>query len=136
MPFGHNDKNFFNYLDNMERNFFGDITQDFSQFRTDIIDKGNAFLLQAELPGFSKEDIKINIENKMLTIQAEHISNTEEKKENFVRRERKYGSFSRSFDISAIDMDQIKASYENGILSLELPKKEPVVPANRQIEIK
>ena len=102
MPFRHNENNLFRYLDEMERNFFNNSLDSASQFRTDIIDRGNAYALQAELPGFDKDDIHISIDNDMLTIQAEHKEEKEEKKDDFVRRERRYGSFSRSFDISNI----------------------------------
>ena len=60
--------------------------------RTDILDKGDHYQLQAELPGFNKEDIKINLEGDCLTIQAEHKEETEEKKKEYVRKERHYGS--------------------------------------------
>ena len=59
----------------------------------------------------------------------------EDKKQNYVRRERRYGSLSRSFDISGIEADKITASYENGVLTLELPKKAESQPAARQVEI-
>ena len=58
MPFGRNEKSLFDYLDNFEPNFFGDaFGGNVSQFRTDIVDKGDKYVLQAELPGFAKEDI-------------------------------------------------------------------------------
>lgn len=135
MPFGRNDRNLFRYLDNMEKSFFGDMASDFPQFRTDIIDKGDKYVLEAELPGFTKEDINIDIQNDRLIVSAEHNENTEEKKENFVRKERRFGSFSRSFDISSVKADEITAEYKNGILELNLPKKAGEVPASRRIEI-
>lgn len=131
MPFGNKDVNLFNYLDNVEKNFFKDFSSDLSQFRTDIIDKGNKYVLQAELPGFKKEDIKIDLIDNTLTIKAEHNEDMEEKKENFVRRERKYGSFSRSFDVSGINVENIHAAYNDGILELELPKVEKQIPQSR-----
>lgn len=136
MPFsGRNENNLFNYLDNLEKNFFQDNFSDFSQFRCDIIDKGNCYALQAELPGFSKEEIKIDLKDNMLTISAEHKEENETKEHNFIRRERKYGSFSRSFDVSGIDTEKIGASYNNGVLSLDLPKLEPQLPQSKQINI-
>ncbi len=136
MPFEHSDRNLFNYLDNLERSFFTDSTSNLTQFRTDIIDKGSEFVLQADLPGFKKEEIKIDLNNDTLSIRAEHNEDKEVKEENFVRRERRYGSFSRSFDISNIDRDKISASYNDGVLELTLPKLERTVPAARQIEVK
>ena len=102
-----------------------------------MLDKGDKFVLEAELPGFQKEDIDIHVEGNTLTISAQHKEESEEKKEGkFVRRERKYGSFTRSFDISDIDQAKINASYDNGILSVELPKQVEVVPAPTKINIK
>ena len=136
MPFGHRENNLFNYFDNMEKNFFGDMAQSFSTFRTDVIDEGDKYVLKAELPGFQKEDIKIDIEGNYLTISAQHSDETEEKKNNYVRRERRYGSFARSFDISDIKSNDITADYTRGILSLNLPKVEGTVPESRRIEIR
>ncbi len=136
VPFSRRENNLFSYLDNMERNFFGDMAQDFPSFRADIIDNGNQFVLKAELPGFKKEEIKIDIKDNMLTISAEHKDETEEKKDNYVRRERRYGSFVRTFDISNIKGNEISADYNEGILSLNLPKLEAKVPETRMIDIK
>lgn len=125
----------FRELDNMERSFFGNGSV-VSAFRTDVSDTGDAFKLEAELPGFSKDDIKINIENDCLTISAERKFDDEDKKKNFVKRERFYGSYSRSFDVTGIDTDAIEASYNDGVLTLTMPKKKAEVPASRRLEIK
>lgn len=136
IPFAHED-NLFHYLDNMEKNFFtgfGDV----SQFRCDIQDQGDSFLLEAELPGFKKENIKIDLKGDNLTISASHNSETEERdqKNGYIRRERKFGSFSRSFDVSGVDVSRIDAEYTNGILALTLPKKQPEIPAATSINIR
>jgi len=100
------------------------------------VDQGDQFVLQAELPGFDRKDISIDITNSFLTIRAEHRDDREEKKNSFVRRERRYGSFSRGFDVSGIKTSEIKAKYENGILELKLPKAEPTPePKARKIDI-
>ena len=136
IPFGRSEKNLFRYLDNMEKSFLGDFGRNFSEFRTDIIDKGDKYILEAELPGFEKKDIKIDLIGNSLRITAEHDENSEEKKDNYIRRERKYGSFSREFDVTGIDTGAIKANYDKGVLTLDLPKSkpEPSTPG-RQIEI-
>ncbi|MFQ8600837.1 MAG: Hsp20 family protein, partial [Oscillospiraceae bacterium] len=72
MPFDHRQRNMFSYLDKLEKDFFGDAIGSFSQFRTDIIEKDDRYILQAELPGFTKEDIHIELEGDYLTIRAEH----------------------------------------------------------------
>jgi len=106
-----------------------------SLFRTDVKDMGEAYRLEAELPGFSKDDINISIEDERMTISVERKQDNSEDKPNYLRRERFYGSYSRSFDLSGIDAEKISASYNDGILSLELPKQAPVVPASRRLEI-
>lgn len=105
------------------------------ELRTDITDKGDSFVLEADLPGFKKEDIKIDLENDRLTIKAERHSNTETTKNGYVRRERSFGSFERSFDVSGIDTAGIKANYTDGVLTLTLPKRPELVPDNRSIAI-
>ena len=129
IPFGREENSLFNYLDNMERSLFTGFG-DMSQFRCDIQDKGDSYLMEAELPGFNKEDIAIDLNGDNLMITARHNSESGEKddKGNYVRRERKFGSFSRSFDVSGIDTTAIKAAYNNGILELTLPKKGEVTP--------
>ena len=107
-----------------------------SSFRTDVRDTGDAYVLESELPGFKKEDININIENDCLTISAERKLDDEDKKSGFVKRERYYGSFSRSFDVTGINTDNIEAKYDGGVLTLTLPKKVETVPASRRLEIK
>ena len=140
MPFNRrrNEASLFDYLDNMERSFFGDMTQNLAQFRTDILDRGDHYELQAELPGFEKEDINIDIKDDYLTISAEHSSNDEEKDEkgNYIRRERSFGSYKRSFGISNVEHDGISAEYKNGVLTIELPKKKAEEPVSKRLEIK
>ena len=116
--------------------FFEPAREMMKAFSTDIIDNGDGFTLNAELPGFKKEDIKINIEKDLLTISAERKSEEKEDEPNYVRKERFYGSYSRCFDLKGIDTDKIEASYNDGVLSLVLPKKAEEVPSARSIEIK
>lgn len=118
-----------------ERNFnVFDPFADFDRFydgrqmpsiKTDIKDNGDAFELSAELPGFNKEDISIDIDKDRLVISAEHSENKDEKDENgkYIRRERYAGVCSRSFFVGdAIRPEDISAKYEDGILRLSVPK--------------
>ena len=134
IPFERND-NLFNAFDNFERSFFGGNTP--TVFRTDIRDEGDKFVLEAELPGFAKEDIPLDVKAGILTITAQHKESNDEKdkKGSYIRRERRYGSFTRSFDISGIQEQDITAAYHDGVLELALPKARQEVPAARQIEI-
>lgn len=136
IPFARHDDNVFDLFDNFERSFFGDNSA--STFRTDIRDEGDKFVLEAELPGFKKEDIKLDLKDGILTVSAQHSESSEEKdkKGSYIRRERRYGSFARKFDVSGIQEEGITAAYNNGVLELTLPKAQPVVPAARQIEIR
>ena len=107
-----------------------------SAFRTDVLDTGDAFKLECELPGFKKEDIKLDVENDCLTISAERKAENKDEKDNYIKRERFYGSFTRCFDVSGINVDAIEASYTDGMLNVTLPKKAAEVPASRRLEIK
>ena len=103
----------------------------------DIRDAGDKFVLEAELPGFEREDIGIDLDGTTLVITARHSSESGEKDKdgNYLRRERKFGSFSRSFDVSGVDTEHISAAYKNGVLELTLPKQAARVPQARRIEI-
>ena len=137
IPFDRRDENMFDLFDNFEKKFFGNTTANLPAFRTDIRDQGDKFLLEAELPGFNKEDISLELKEGILTIKAEHKENHDQKDEqgSYIRRERRYGSFSRTFDVTGIDESAITAAYNNGILELTQPKLAPVVPETRQIAI-
>ena len=108
-----------------------------NQFRTDVTDEGDHYLLETDLPGFEKKDITLDIHDDILTIRAERKSKVEEKdqKDKVIRMERSYGSYQRSFDISGVDADQIKAKYTDGVLCLTLPKLERSLPQGRRLEI-
>ena len=106
--------------------FFSNATTAVAAFGTDVTDEGDAYKLTADLPGFKKDDIEINVEDGILTISAERSEETEkeDKKGRYLRRERTYGSYKRSFDLTDVDDDNISAKYEDGVLTLELPKKQ------------
>ena len=134
----HNDASIYNpfrMFDELERNFFG--SNDIAEFKTDIREEDNAYVMEADLPGFKKEDIKIDLNDNLLTISAERHSDFEEKdkKGNFIRCERSFGSYSRSFGMDGIQTDGIRASYNDGVLKLVLPKAAPIVPPSRRLEI-
>ena len=125
----------FHDFDELERAFFSDNA--LSEFKTDIQEDGDNFVLEADLPGFKKEDISIDIEDNYLTITAARHSEYEkkDKKGNYIRCERSYGTYARSFDISGIDAKAIKAAYSDGVLRVTLPKQKEVPASSRQLEI-
>ena len=96
----------FQTMDEFERNFFNPsfFETTLEQFKTDIKDDGDSYTLQADLPGFDKKDIHLDLNNDVLTISAERHSEHEDKdkKGKFVRCERSYGTYTRQFDVSNI----------------------------------
>lgn len=132
----------FREMEAMERRFFRDPfsffgTDTFAAFRTDVTDEGDHYALEADLPGFKKEDIQLDVSGDTLTVSAERHSSREEKNDEkkYVHTERSWGQYSRSFDVSGVDIDRIKAKYENGVLQLTLPKKQNALPESRRLEI-
>ena len=118
-------RNEFDLLDEMFKDPF--FTGEESKvMRTDIKEKNDKYLIDIDLPGYQKENIKIEIEDGYLTVQATTDSSKEEKEEGkFVRRERYLGECSRSFYVGdAVKEEDVKASFKNGTLTLEIPKKD------------
>jgi HSP20 family protein len=116
------------------------ITPDFRRSTVpgvNIVETDENYKLQLAAPGLAKEDFKINVENDVLTISAEKKSESSETKEKFTRKEFYYGSFFRSFTLpEMVAVENISASYENGIMVVVLPKKEEAKPkAPREIKI-
>ena len=100
----------------------------------DIQETADAFLFHAELPGMTKEDIRITLENSVLRLSGERKFEKDAKKENYHRVERTYGTFTRTFTLpTQVDPDKVQATFENGILTIAVPKAEQAKP--RRIEI-
>jgi HSP20 family protein len=101
----------------------------------DIFEDDEKIMLSAELPGMDRKDVKIHVENNMLSISGERKLENEEKKDRYTRVERYYGSFQRSFALpNLVNQDKIEAHMEKGVLKVTLPKREESKP--KQIEIK
>ena len=130
----------FSEMEEMEKRLFNNSffsNADLAEFKTDITDEGDHYLLKADLPGFKKEDIHVDVADDRLTVTAERHSNFEDKdkKNKYVRCERSYGTYARSFDISGIDAKAIKAAYSDGVLRVTLPKQKEVPASSRRLEI-
>lgn len=125
----------FREMAELERKLFSGTAA--GSFVTDIRDDGDAYVLEADLPGMKKEDIHIDIDGDRLSISAQRHANREEKDSqgNYIRCERFSGAFTRSFDISGIRSQDITAAYTDGVLTLTMPKQEAEVPASRRLEI-
>jgi HSP20 family protein len=104
--------------------------------KTDIRETEKEYVIEAELPGFDKKDIKLELKNNYLTISAGNEEEKEEKTEGYLRRERSSGQVCRSFYVEGITQEDINAKYDNGILSITLPKKQKEEEVLNTIEIK
>lgn len=136
-------------FDAMTRRMFNDIdrggvvfnrsnfTQPVLTPRVDVAEDKSNFYINAELAGMSKEDVKIAVnEDRVLTISGEKKQEEKTEDKNYFRVERRYGNFSRSFNIpEMVDVANIAAKFENGVLHLTLPKTEPAKPSVTEIAI-
>ncbi len=133
--------NFFNGMFGVEPRKAGNCGRQFenmtSLMKTDVIEKENCYELEAELPGFNKEDIKIDLKDDVLTISASHNENKDEKDDagKYIRRERRTSSYQRSFHVEGLQAEDIIAQYRNGVLTVSLPKKEAVPEKDEPIRI-
>lgn len=102
----------------------------------DIYETENDLVLKADLPEVAEKDIDIRVENNMLTIRGERKLEESVKEDNYLRVERAYGSFSRSFSLpTTVDTESIKANYKNGVLTVELPKRAESKPKQVKINV-
>lgn len=100
----------------------------------DVQETENSFIFTAELPGLSKEDVDITLEENLLTLSGERTLEEKDEKDNYHRVERAYGSFSRSFSLpSQVDSSKVEATFQDGLLKIEVAKAEQAKP--RKIEI-
>jgi HSP20 family protein len=102
----------------------------------DIYEDEHKIVLKLEVPGMKESDLDIQLENNVLTVKGERKFEKEEKEENFHRIERRYGSFYRSFTIpNTVNPESVKASYDAGVLRLELEKRAEAKPKQIKVEI-
>jgi len=108
-----------------------------SHLAVDIKEDKDNYIIKADFPGINKEDIQVSIDNNVLTIEAEYDESKEDKEgEKYLRQERRYGKYSRSFNLGDnVDEAKIIAEFDRGVLSLQIPKRS-VAPVTRTIPIK
>jgi len=129
-------------FDNRIQRFFGEFPNsfDFGLFfnpKVDLFEDDKNIYVEAEIPGVKKDDIKLSFEDNTLTVKGEKKSETNEKEKNLFRSERIYGSFVRSFSIPGqINIDNIDAKFEDGILKIVMEKANLKPISERMIEIK
>jgi len=134
-------------LEDMQRRFFGATLKDFNLGNealaraewvpaVDIAETPEAYTLHAELPAMKKEDIKLSVEDGLLTLTGERKLEREEKNKTYHRVERSYGRFQRSFTLpSAVDEAKVVATYDNGVVNVLIPKAVPPPPKSKEIKI-
>lgn len=123
-----------NFFENELGDFFGKRMTDPS---ANIVEMNDAFMLEIAAPGLKKDDFKIHLENSILTISAEIEDEKKEAGKNYTRKEFYYGSFSRSFTLpKTINLEAIKADYQEGILKVTMPKREEAkIDTKKEIRI-
>ena len=111
------------FNDSLFNEFFGEHSM--PEMRVDVRERESAYLLEADLPGLKKEDIKLNVNNGALTISADLHSEKKDEQNGYVCSERRCGHVERSFNLEGIDVSGVKADYQNGVLMVLLPKQKP-----------
>src|SRR5580658_3332279 len=103
----------------------------------DIYETENELVVKADLPEVNQQDLDIRVENNILTIRGERKFEKKVNEENYLRVERAYGSFSRSFSLAnSVKSEEIKADYQNGALTLHIPKREEAKPKQIKVNVK
>jgi HSP20 family protein len=102
----------------------------------DIFETEHELVVNADLPGVNPEDLDIRVENNIVTIRGERKFENKVNEENYLRVERAYGSFSRSFSLAnSVNSEAIKADYQNGVLTLSIPKREEAKPKQIKVSV-
>ncbi|MCG4579190.1 heat shock protein Hsp18 [Clostridium cochlearium] len=128
------------YFDDFFDNFFNNdflvpIKFPKNDFRADLKETDDEYIIEADLPGISKDAVKVNYSNNNIIISAKREDIVEDKGENYIRRERSYGEFKRAFYVDNVDENNIRASFNDGVLKINLPKLEKDKKIGKQIEI-
>ena len=130
-------KGFFtNFFDNIFDEGFSPAGVFGSSFKVDVRENEKNYTVDADLPGFKKEDVDVSYKDNYLTIKAKREEEKKEEKENYIRQERSCGEVMRRFYVEDVDEDSIDAEFANGVLKIVLPKKEKVVAEKKVISIK
>ncbi|MGX5378111.1 Hsp20/alpha crystallin family protein [Ligilactobacillus sp. LYQ135] len=129
-----NSDDFFNHFG---RSFFNSWNNEMKPLKSDIKETDKEFIIKVDMPGVDKKDIAVNFKDDVLTIDAkrESFSDDDDKKGNVIASERDYGTYSRSYRLPKVDSKKISAKYEDGVLTVILPKTKEEIDSNHSIEI-
>ena len=123
------------YLDDFFDDFAPIAKMPKNEMKCDVYEKDGRVNIEMDIPGFKKEDIKIDVDDNILTIEATKKQETEEKNKNYYRRERSFGTFSRQFNVGNVKETEINAKFNDGVLKISFPKEEQK-KSKKLIEIK
>ncbi len=119
-----------------KEDFFAPLTNVSNGFRVDLKEVDDSYLIEADLPGIKKEDIALQYANNYLTIIAKRHDSQDTNQDNYLRRERRYGEFQRSFYIGNVQEDKADAEFKDGVLTITLPKKDKTIQTSNNIPIR
>jgi HSP20 family protein len=127
--------NLMRYFDDFPT-FRNSFAEDFAP-RIDIVEKDDAIVIKAEVPGVDKKDINISVRDRVLTIEGEKKNEVVDNNSNYYRTERTFGAFKRQFELpEEVETEKVDAKYDNGILTIDLKKREVVKPEAKVIKVK
>ena len=112
------------YLDDFFEDFVPMPKMPKNEMKCDIYEKGGRVHIELDVPGFNKEDVKVDLDDGILTIAATKHEDKEEKEKNYYRKERLFGSFKRQFNVGNVKENEIDAKFYNGVLKISFPKEE------------
>ena len=112
------------YLDDFFEDFVPMPKMPKNEMKCDIYEKGGEVHIELDVPGFNKEDVKVDLDDGILTIAASKHEDKEEKEKNYYRKERSFGSFKRQFNVGNVKENDINAKFYNGVLKISFPKEE------------
>ncbi|UHQ96092.1 Hsp20/alpha crystallin family protein [Natrinema halophilum] len=119
-----------------DRERFGLSESEMTTMGIDLVDHGDEFVLTADVPGFESDDIDVRLSNNTLHVTAERDETTEEQEELYIKSERAHRSISRSVRLpEPVDEENVSAAYNNGVLTLTLPKRQPSDIGSHRIEV-
>jgi HSP20 family protein len=125
-----------NFFDNFfDDNMFPAFFSVDHPMKADIRETDKEYIVDVEIPGVKKEDIKLDLRDDVLTVSVERNEEVNEERENFIRKERRYGAYNRSFNVEGVKNEEVTAKYNDGILTINLPKNEADKKKSRNIEI-